>query len=66
MGVIEELLADFELPDESTACRIEINDKGRVDLHMDQFQLTFTEDEYEEFAEVIVKARDELKQKKDL
>ncbi|RQG92063.1 hypothetical protein [Natrarchaeobius chitinivorans] len=66
MGIVERLLADFELEDQSTEVQIELNEKGRVDLHMDELQLTFTEEEYREFAEAVVEAGTSLKEMKDL
>ena len=64
MGIVEEVLADFETPDGQNYT-VEYNSGGNVHIHTDHVRIVLTEAEFLEFAEVIVDGRDELIHLKD-
>lgn len=66
MGVIKKELAHFVLSDCGSECEIELNESGRVDIHIDNIQLVLTEEEFEEFAEIIVDARKSVNEIKNI
>lgn len=65
MGIVEEELANFELSD-GTQYRVELNRNGRIHVHIDSVRIDLTVEEFRYFTEVLVEARDELVDVKDL
>lgn len=59
MGIVEQVLAEFELSD-GTSYRIELNRNGRIHLHVDTVRIDMTPEEFQYFTEVVCEARDNL------
>lgn len=65
MGVVEDLLAEFQLSDGSHY-RVEYNKGDEIHLHVDSIRIDSDPEEFADFAEVITEARDELIEIKNL
>jgi len=65
MGIVEQELAEFKLPDSDLDCRIEQHGNNRIDIHIGPFMYPLSPDEFEEFADGIIKAGEELESAKD-
>lgn len=65
MGIVEQELAVFELPD-NTECRIELNKNGRIHIHIGKVRFDQTPEEFAEFVAVVSEANNNLKEIKDI
>lgn len=65
MGIIESILAEFELSDD-TNYRIEYNEGGIIHMHVDSIRVDFSQREFETFAEVVEEGHKKLKKDKNL
>jgi hypothetical protein len=65
MGIIESVLADFKLSD-GTEYRIEYNEGDVIHMHVDSFRVDFSQDEFEEFAKVIIEGNEKLQEDKSI
>lgn len=64
MGIVEELLADFETPD-GQHYRMELNHDGTIHIHTEHIRIDLTKEEFLQVAERVVEGRDKLKETKD-
>lgn len=65
MGIVELLLADFELSD-GTDCTIELNKTGTIHLHIDNVRIDMKPDELRYFTEVVSEGKENLIDVKEL
>lgn len=65
MGIIESILAEFELSD-GTDYRVEYNEGDIIHMHVDAIRVDFSQDEFEEFAEVVEEGHKKLKEDKSI
>lgn len=59
MGIVETVLAEFELTD-GTSYRVEFNEGGVVHVHVDSMRIDMSAREFEEFASVLAEGYTEL------
>ena len=59
MGIVEEVLADFELST-GESYRIEYNIGGVIHVHIDNVRLDFSEEEFEDLVDVVEAGKSQL------
>lgn len=64
MGIVEEVLTEFEI-DNHTRCRVEHNDDDSIHLHMDDFRMSLSESEFRTLVEAVSEAKHSLEKLKD-
>lgn len=65
MGIIESILAEFELSN-GTEYRIEYNEGDIIHMHVDAIRVDLSQEEFEEFADVVEEGHRKLKQDKSI
>lgn len=64
MGIIESVLASFELSDE-TDYRIEYNEGDVIHMHIDSVRLDLSPEEFREFASIVEEGWEILEEDKE-
>ncbi|WP_137286166.1 hypothetical protein [Halorussus salinisoli] len=64
MGIIEEGLGATTLSD-GKAVAVEHNESDRIHLHVDDFRLSFSLEEFDRFANAVKEGKEDLLQTKD-
>ena len=64
MGIVDELLAEFELSSLGY-CRIEQDVNGTVHMHLGSFRIEMSADEFDQFVEVIEESQRQLHRRKE-
>lgn len=65
MGIVDELLAEFELPSYGR-CRVEADVNGGVHLHLGSVRVELSQREFAQFADVVEAAGTRLRETKRL
>lgn len=64
MGIVREVLADFETPS-GQQYRIELNESGTIHVHTEHVRIDLNRDEFVQFADAVSSGYDELVNTKD-
>lgn len=63
MGIVEQVLTEFELTD-GTEYRIEYNEDGSIHMHVDNFRIVFSTEEFRRFVQTIDDGQTSLRELK--